>query len=313
MSPFLITAEEWEGLRGLPGLAQRVYLMELRPRMDFETGIVGERVRISYQSIAEALYVEPRQGRHSAETGSPSLQAIRTALQQLEEAGLIQRIKAERQLIFRLVLAITGKLRPKYEQQRSNRGATDQEEHENIQTKQSVIDDEQQGSNRVLHRNEQQASDIQITDIKTLKPSSSNARARESPRLQCCNAASERRRESRKSSPHQLPLRDGEHYAVSEHELGRWMTAFPKLDVPRELRALEAWALARARASPEKLRTRRDAAGWIVNCLSHADQKPERGAGHVRPPKFDPLQYIRDHPFGGRIERDITPAAGSLD
>ncbi|RNE89858.1 hypothetical protein [Marichromatium sp. AB31] len=96
---------EDDALHGLPWSAQLIYLRALRPHMDYASGIVGQRRGISLRGLAETLHVEHGQGRRDA--GDPSQKAIRHALELLEKAGLIEKIPADRRLVFRLPLADT--------------------------------------------------------------------------------------------------------------------------------------------------------------------------------------------------------------
>ena len=59
---YLINSSELGALSGLPHLQQLAYLTGIRPYMDVKTGIVGVKRGISYQSIAESLYIEAHQG-----------------------------------------------------------------------------------------------------------------------------------------------------------------------------------------------------------------------------------------------------------
>lgn len=106
MAAFQINDDEREALRGLPMLAREVYVFGIRPFMDFATGVVGVKRRISYQSISEELYVEPHQG---IKGGSPTINELRRAIQWLERAGLVTRNaasnKGQKQLVFQLVHA----------------------------------------------------------------------------------------------------------------------------------------------------------------------------------------------------------------
>lgn len=95
--------EEDMAMQGLPWMAQLLYLRGLRPYMDYASGVVGIKRGISYQGLAETLYLEPGQGK--TDTGSPTIKAIRNAVMNLEKAGLLVKIAAERKLIFKLVLA----------------------------------------------------------------------------------------------------------------------------------------------------------------------------------------------------------------
>lgn len=103
----------------LPHAAQVLYLRVLRRRMDYATCIVGLTVRLSYQLIGEWLEVRP-----PAKSKKPFVRLtvgeIRSALSQLEKAGLIRRCYERGEvlpLVFLLPLAKTGLIREKYEQQ----------------------------------------------------------------------------------------------------------------------------------------------------------------------------------------------------
>lgn len=113
-------------MTGMTHQARLLYIC-LRRRMDFSTGLVGAHTKISYQALAEDLYVEPGQGKHSA--GSPTQDAIRWALKSLESAGLIAVQPAERQLIFLLVLADVESVRKKEVHQSYTRATPDQAHH----------------------------------------------------------------------------------------------------------------------------------------------------------------------------------------
>lgn len=99
---YKINNNERENLRGLPYLQRLLYLIAIRPYMDYSTGIVGLKRGISYQSLAEEMYVEPHQGYQS---GSPSRSQIRRALRGLEKAGLIQSQNYPKKLVFKCLLA----------------------------------------------------------------------------------------------------------------------------------------------------------------------------------------------------------------
>ncbi len=99
---FLITNEELSALCGLPHIQQMAYLRAIRPYMDLKTGLVGIKRGISYQSIAEQLYVEAHQGIKSV---SYSRTQIRRALPGLERAGLISLQSQGFKLILECLLA----------------------------------------------------------------------------------------------------------------------------------------------------------------------------------------------------------------
>ncbi|MBA2656850.1 MAG: Vir protein [Tatlockia sp.] len=98
MEFMIINQNELSALRGLPYLQQLTYLQGLKPFVDYKTGIVGIRRGISYQSLSEALYIEPHPG---IQSGSPSKDQLRRALKGLEKAGLIVIQSLERKLVLR--------------------------------------------------------------------------------------------------------------------------------------------------------------------------------------------------------------------
>ena len=102
---FLITDDELTALCGLPYIQQLAYLRGVRPYMDVKTSLVGIKRGISYQSIAEQLYIEPHQG---IAGGSPSRQQLRRAISGLERAGLINVQSSDKQLILKCELASRG-------------------------------------------------------------------------------------------------------------------------------------------------------------------------------------------------------------
>lgn len=100
---FTVNDKELEALCGLSYIQQITYLRGIRPYMDRNTHIVGIKRRISYQSLAEVLYIEPHQG--ITESGSPSRQQIRRAVKGLERSGLIVIQSFDKHLILKCLLA----------------------------------------------------------------------------------------------------------------------------------------------------------------------------------------------------------------
>ncbi|QLZ67830.1 hypothetical protein FOLKNPGA_00603 [Legionella sp. PC1000] len=100
---FTVNDNELDALCGLSYIQQITYLRGIRPYMDRNTFIVGIKRRISYQSLAEALYIEPHQG--ITESGSPSRQQIRRAIKGLERSGLIVIQSFDKHLILKCLLA----------------------------------------------------------------------------------------------------------------------------------------------------------------------------------------------------------------
>jgi hypothetical protein len=119
MPSIKLCENELTALFGLPHLAIVLYMLGLRPRMDFATGTVGVRPLISWQALREATYVEPHPGiKHEY----ASAQAVRRAAGWLEKVGLIRMRSRDRQLVFFLPLAETDySVRNK-----ADRGPTDQ-------------------------------------------------------------------------------------------------------------------------------------------------------------------------------------------
>lgn len=99
---------ELSALAGLPHACIVLYLW-IRARMDFDTGMVGIRPRISWHALTEWCYVEPLSG--PIKSGSPSVQQVRRLAQHLVRAGLIRMCSSatDRQLIFECRLADRSK------------------------------------------------------------------------------------------------------------------------------------------------------------------------------------------------------------
>lgn len=105
MTFMTINTDELSALCGLSHLQQLIYLRGIRPYMDVNTGIVGIKRGISYQSISEQLYVEPHQG---IKSGSCSRAQARRAVASLEKAGLIILQSQGLKLILKCPLATLG-------------------------------------------------------------------------------------------------------------------------------------------------------------------------------------------------------------
>src|SRR5690606_1017870 len=96
---------EMEALQGLPWFARCLYVFGIRPYMDYRTGTVGIVRGVSWQSIAEALYVEPHQG--ETDTGTPDQSRVRRAAARFEKAGLIVLRYIHKRSVFQGLLAYT--------------------------------------------------------------------------------------------------------------------------------------------------------------------------------------------------------------
>lgn len=112
----------------LPHRAQVMYLRVLRRRMDFDTCIVGISVRLSYMLIAEWLEERP-----AVRSNKPivrlTVSEIRAVIAMLERVGLVERVLDKNNdvlpLVFKLPLARTGLVRPKYERQQKPESTTE--------------------------------------------------------------------------------------------------------------------------------------------------------------------------------------------
>lgn len=85
------TEDEDDALQGLPHLAQLLYLRVLRRYVDYETGIVGRRRRISYQMMREVLEVR-RPSRSPVAEERITTKSLRVAIDKLETAGLLRKL-----------------------------------------------------------------------------------------------------------------------------------------------------------------------------------------------------------------------------
>jgi hypothetical protein len=102
---FIVNENEMAALCGLPHIQQLAYLRGIRPYMDVKTGVVGVKRRVSHQSIAEQLYIEPHQGIKSQ---SWSRDQIRRAVSGLARAGVIVMQSEGLHLILKCQLATLG-------------------------------------------------------------------------------------------------------------------------------------------------------------------------------------------------------------
>lgn len=99
--------DEDMALQGLRPATQVIYLRGLRPFMDYQTGVVGAKRRISYTQLSECCEFIP-DPRSREDPERKTKKAVICALKELERAGLIKKISGET-LIFFLCLADTNK------------------------------------------------------------------------------------------------------------------------------------------------------------------------------------------------------------
>lgn len=130
MPSIKFNGDELDALAGLPHLSIMLYMLGLRPRMNYASGYVGLKPLISWQALRESIYIEPHPGiKHKY----ASADALQRAAGWLEKAGLIKLKSRDRQLIFSMLLADTDKsvknkaARGPLDQ--AARGRTDQDPH----------------------------------------------------------------------------------------------------------------------------------------------------------------------------------------
>lgn len=103
-----LTSDELEALAGVRHDARLLYLLGLRPYMDFKTGVVGVKRRVSYQGFRELLEVFPDRGSAAGAVQSPTKSALRALLLLLERHGLIEKLAQRRRIdpmVFKLPFA----------------------------------------------------------------------------------------------------------------------------------------------------------------------------------------------------------------
>ena len=102
MTFLFINTQERAALMGLPYIQQLAYLVAIRPYMDRKTHTVGIKRKISYQSLAEELYIEPHQGIRG---GSPTRPQLRRVIKGLQRAGLVEVQSDDKSLILKCLVA----------------------------------------------------------------------------------------------------------------------------------------------------------------------------------------------------------------
>jgi hypothetical protein len=85
---------------------EAMYRRGIRRYMDFNSGLVGIKRGISWQSLRESLYIPGRSGVHVEQM--PSKEQVRRIAKHLERAGLIKILSSSKRLIFECVLASRG-------------------------------------------------------------------------------------------------------------------------------------------------------------------------------------------------------------
>jgi len=102
MTAYRINDAELHALAGEAADVVQLYLVALRPRMDFKTGVIGRRVRISYQALRE--WTE-RWGRPGVRYHAHDKSKLQRLLARLEDIGLLRRVSTNWDLVFACPLA----------------------------------------------------------------------------------------------------------------------------------------------------------------------------------------------------------------
>lgn len=111
MPDIVLTDPELERLSRCSGVAVKAYL-RIRARMDFDTGLSGQRSGLSYQALREWTEAAVEKGGGEV-LHQPTMRMVRTAVDQLVRRGLLARVEVPRRLVFRCLLARTGEVRSK--------------------------------------------------------------------------------------------------------------------------------------------------------------------------------------------------------
>lgn len=96
--------EETEILHEKDEFMYKLYFHAIRRYVDYSTGIVGLKRGISWESLADEMYVTPRPG--GRRNGKPHKSALRRSLWQLEKIGLIKTLSKGKRLIFELPVIV---------------------------------------------------------------------------------------------------------------------------------------------------------------------------------------------------------------
>lgn len=112
MQLITFTERELDALIGEPAEVMKLYVC-LRRRMDFQTGLVGASVGVSWWALREDMFVEYAQGRRREDSGTPTEKMVRNKLDRLADLGLVESRTSYRKLVFFLPLAHKAEIRLK--------------------------------------------------------------------------------------------------------------------------------------------------------------------------------------------------------
>jgi hypothetical protein len=104
-----VNKEELSALYGHDEFLFKLYFAGIRQYMDYKTGMVGIKRKISRQSLVETMYIEPRQGVYRSKQRSPSKKQIIRGIEALIRIGVLVKVTAKRRLVFYLPLASKDK------------------------------------------------------------------------------------------------------------------------------------------------------------------------------------------------------------
>lgn len=148
---------------------ERSLYLYLRWHMDYDTGIVGAVRKISYQAIRENLEHKPERGSKEPHTYLTKDQ-VKRLLRKLERYGWIEPLHSKQpgeHMVFRLVLASAGLVRPNEERHMSATGGAPQQNPVKPTAEMNM------SATGAPHH------ERHTSDTSGIKPSLSNARARE--------------------------------------------------------------------------------------------------------------------------------------
>mgnify|MGYP000551341347 CR=1 FL=1 len=104
MAGYFLSVQEQKALyHDVPPLAQRLYVLAIRPRMDKKTKLVGVNPKVSWRAFCEWLEFKGVQG---IKKERPTESAVRRAAVHLEKVGMVENRSEGRQLIFFLPLSV---------------------------------------------------------------------------------------------------------------------------------------------------------------------------------------------------------------
>lgn len=264
-----VNDQELEALSELPHMIRCLYFFGIRPYADYETGIVGgPKRRVSYQSLAEAVYVPPTPG--TREEFRASKQQLRRALKRLESAGVVEVQSEGRQLILRLPLMETDQSAQNQADTRPTQGRHTKADTQ-ADTPKTHSDGlsehraDTQADTRPTHPGPSQADIHPVSGVREDSPPNGGS---------SCTKRDSRARGPEASAVITLPLNDGTKYTVIAQDRDHWQELYPAVDVDQALRAMRGWL----EANPQRRKTPRGIKRFIANWLS---REQDRGGNKV--------------------------------